>query len=434
MSNIKWFSTTENNYWQQIDYKPSEAADKTDLRSTGETDQIIDGFGGCFNELGQIALEKLSEEDHQKLLDLLFLPDADGLQFNYCRTPMGSSDFAERWYSYDETEDDYAMENFSIDRDRKYLLPYIKSALKRNPDIKMFGSPWSPPTWMKFPKAYNFGTLNWDEKTLKAYALYFAKYVEEYEKEGVKINQVHIQNEPFSDQKFPSCKWTGEQFVEFIGNYLGPVFEEKGIKADIFLGTLNSGNVSSFNEYVNALMHDPKASKYTKGVSFQWAGKNMIPLMKESFPDVYTIQSENECGDGWNAWGNAVYTYSLLRNYLTYGVRAYVYWNMVLSEGGLSTWGWRQNSMITVLDNGTYKLNPEFYIMKHFSRYVKPGAVRLVIAGRWTSNSVLFRNADGSLVLITYNPFKTAQTLEFTHLGKTYLFELPADSVNTIIL
>ena len=160
----------------------------------------------------------------------------------------------------------------------------------------------------------------------------------------------------------------------------------------------------------------------------------MMPLMKETFPEVYTIQSENECGDGWNAWGNAVYVYTLMRHYLTYGVRAYVYWNMVLSEGGMSTWGWRQNTMITVEDDGTYKLNPEFYIMKHFSRYVAPGAVRLKLAGHWTANSIAFRNTDGSVVLIAQNPFKKAQTVEFTHEEKTYSFELPADSINTIIL
>lgn len=434
MSNIKWFSTTENDFWKEIEYKPVDNTDKTTLCTTGETDQTIDGFGGCFNELGQIALEKLPDSDREKILDLLFKPDEDGLRFNYCRTPMGASDFAEIWYSYNETENDYEMRDFSIERDKKYLLPYIKSALKRVPDMKIFASPWSPPTWMKFPKAYNFGTLNHDEKTYRAYALYFAKYVEAYRKEGIKIDQVHIQNEPFSDQKFPSCKWKGEEFIDFIGNYIGPLFEEKGIDTDIFLGTINSGIIESFNDYVNALMHDEKASKYTKGMSFQWAGKNLLPLAKASFPDLYTIQSENECGDGWNSWGYALYVYSLLRHYLNYGVRAYVYWNMVLSEGGMSTWGWRQNTMITVEDNGTYKLNPEFYIMKHFSRYVAPGAVRLKLTGRWTSNSIAFRNADGSIVLIAQNPFKKAQTVAFTHEEKTYSFELPTDSVNTIIL
>lgn len=433
MSDIKWVSTTSENPWKEKAYQPSGAAQCSNLKTTGETDQVIDGFGGCFNELGQIALERLPEKDHEKILDLLFSPDADGTRFNYCRTPMGASDYGEHWYSYNETENDYAMEHFSIDGDRKYLLPYIQAALKRYPSMTLFASPWSPPTWMKFPKAYNFGTLNWTKENLQAYALYFAKYVQAYAAEGIRVDQVHIQNEFFSDQKFPSCKWTGEQMIEFIRDYIGPLFKKLGLDTKIFLGTFNNGTVAAFHEYLNSMEHDPKAAAYVQGVSFQWAGKNCVPLMKESFPEVYTIQSENECGDGWNSWGTALYTYSLLRHYLTHGVRAYTYWNMVLDEGGMSTWGWRQNSMITVKPDGTYVLNPEFYIMKHFSRFVKPGAVRLVLAGHWTSTSVAFRNADGSVVLVTQNPFQHSQTVEFQHEGRSYALDLPADSVNTFI-
>lgn len=432
MSNIKWFSTNGNESWKEIEYKASTDENKTNLTITEETDQVLDGFGACFNELGEIALEQLSDNDHEKVLDLLFKPDEDGLRLNYCRMPIGASDFAERWYSYNETEDDYEMEHFSIDGDRKYLLPYIKAAYKRNEKITLFASPWSPPTWMKFPKAYNFGTLKWEEKNLKAYALYFVKFIEAYQKEGIEIDSVHIQNEPFSDQKFPSCKWTGEQFIEFIGKYLGPLFKEKGIKTKIFLGTLNSGIIESYNDYINALLHDPEASAYTDGIGIQWAGKGLAPFIKESWPEVYAIQTENECGDGGNSWHFAKYVFSLLRHYLTYGVRAYVYWNAILSAGGMSTWGWKQNSMVTV-DNGEYTLNPEYYVMKHFSRYIRPGAVRLVLSGHWTSNSVAFRNTDGSIVLVTQNPFKRPQTVQLKLDGKDYSIKLPADSINTFV-
>ncbi len=432
MQQVKWFSSKENEFWKEIPYRTSETEEKTDLKATGVTDQILDGFGACFNELCEIALEQLSNEDHEKVLDLLFKPEEDGLRLNYCRMPIGASDFAERWYSYNETEGDYAMEHFSIDEDRKYLLPMIKAAFKRNGSIRLFASPWSPPTWMKFPRAYNFGTLKWNEENLKAYALYFAKFVEAYEREGIQIEAVHVQNEPFSDQKFPSCKWTGEQFIEFIGKYLGPLFKERGIKAKIFLGTLNSGIIESYNDYINALLHDPAASAYTAGLGLQWAGKGLAPLLHESWPEIYTIQSENECGDGGNSWHYAKYIFSLFRHYLTYGVRAYVYWNSVLPAGGMSTWGWKQNSMITV-EEGHYRLNPEYYTMKHFSRYIKPGAVRLVLSGHWTSNSVAFRNTDGSVVLVTQNAFRKPQTVQFDLDGNTYSFELPADSINTFV-
>ena len=103
---------------------------------------------------------------------------------------MGASDFALEWHSYDETSGDYDLEHFSLKRDEEYLLPYVKEALSRKSDISFFASPWSPPTWMKTKKAYNFGTLLWEEKNLNAYANYFVKYVEEYSKSGIKIDQV----------------------------------------------------------------------------------------------------------------------------------------------------------------------------------------------------------------------------------------------------
>lgn len=238
MKPITWFATTKDNYWQPQEYCPVSGEASSSVTADGRTDQSFIGFGGCFNEMGGIALKKLSQEDQDAVMDLLFDPEADGLRLTFNRMSMGASDYGARWYSYNETPGDYAMEHFSIDEDRPYMLPYIKEAYKRNPNMQMFGSPWSPPTWMKFPAVYNFGHLIWTEENLQAYALYFAKYVQAYAAEGIKINQVHIQNEPFSDQKFPSCVWkNGDEFRVFISKYIGPLFEELGLDTDIMLGT-----------------------------------------------------------------------------------------------------------------------------------------------------------------------------------------------------
>jgi glucosylceramidase len=393
----------------------------------------VEGFGGCFNEMGYIALEKLPEKDREALLDLFFSPEADGLRLNYNRLPIGASDYAVSWYSYNETENDFAMEHFSIERDKKYLLPYAKSALKRNPSMVLFSSPWSPPTWMKYPKAYDYGRLVMTKENLEAYALYFARYVQEYAKEEVRIRQLHVQNEPFADQKFPSCLWSGDQFREFIGGYLGPLFKKLGLDTDIFFGTLNADE-NAYNDYANLILHDPEVSQYVKGISYQWAGKYALPVTHESWPEKTIIQSENECGDGKNDWNYAWYVYHLFRHYLTNGVNAYVYWNMALEKGGMSTWGWPQNSMVTVNEDGSYTFNPEFYIMKHFSRYIQPGAVRLCLKGHWTGTSTAFKNKDSSTVLVTQNPFREDKIIKFNHEGKEYTFKLPAVSVNTMVL
>lgn len=433
MKNVKWFTTTEDFPWQEQTYAPVDGPCYTSVTANGDVDQTILGFGGCFNELGGVALQKLSEEDRSTVMDALFLPDGDGLRLNYNRMSIGASDYGARWYSYNETPGDYAMEHFSIDEDRLYMLPYIKDAYKRNADMTMFGSPWSPPTWMKTPPVYNFGRLTWTEENLKAYALYFKKYVEAYAAEGIHIDQLFVQNEMFSDHKFPSCLYSSDQMFEFMTKYLGPLFEKEGVDTDLMLGTLNADEVI-YHTFPSRFFHDPVASRYVKGAAFQWNGKYSVNMTHESFPDKLLIQSENECGDGSNNWNYAKYVYGLFRHYLTNGVSAYVYWNMVLEKGGMSTWGWRQNSMVVVNEDNTYELTHEYYVMKHFSRYIQKGAQRLRLTGPFTANCTAFRNPDGSVVLTAINEFTHEATLEFTCDGEAYRFTLPANTIHTMVI
>ncbi|OAS89495.1 MULTISPECIES: glycoside hydrolase family 30 protein [Metabacillus] len=437
-----WISSTKEQNWQEQIAEPAKTG-KPNLVLTDETKRVIDGFGGCFNELGFDALSHLSEAGRTQVLDALFLPDGD-CQFSICRLPIGASDYALEWYSHNETTDDYEMEHFSIERDRKYLIPYIKEALKRNPDLKLFASPWSPPTWMKFPKAYNFGTLRWEPKVLEAYALYFVKFVQAYKEEGITLHQIHVQNEVVADQKFPSCVWTGEQLREFIGDYLGPAFEKYGIDAEIWLGTINApepweewmkGTSSDHDAFAHTVLSNPKAYEYVKGVGYQWAGKYAIQRTVQSYPELKYMQTENECGNGENTWAYAQYVHNLFRHYFVNGANAYIYWNMVLEPKGRSTWGWEQNSMITV-DPESKKVtkNPEYYVMKHFSHFVNPGALRIETSGPWTGNTTAFLNPDGTKVVVIANPFKDTRELEMDVNGETYSFKLKAESFNTIII
>lgn len=433
MRTVEWYVTTEKLPWKKKRYIPVGEPCRTEIMIDGGEDQVILGFGGCFNELGGIALQKLADKERADLMDALFGQDMDGLRLNYNRMPLGASDFASRWYSYDEVPGDYGMEHFSIDGDRRFLLPYIKAAYSRNKNMRLFGSPWSPPAWMKTPPVYNFGRLTQTEEVLRAYALYFKKYVEAYAGEGIHIDQLCVQNEIFADQKFPSCLWSSDQLYEFITCYLGPLFEKEGIDTEILLGTLN-GNEAIYHSYPSRFFHDPIADRYVKGAAFQWSGKYAINMTHESFPEKLLIQSENECGNGDNDWEYAKYVYGLLRHYLTYGANAYVYWNMVLEEGGMSTWGWRQNAMVTVTKDQKVHYNHEYYIMKHFSRYIKPGAVRLRLKGHFTANSTAFRNQDGSLVLTVLNAFPHEITLAVSENGRIFTFALEPDSVHTIVL
>ena len=425
-----WICSTAAKPWQKMSGMETNHA-AANLRLSGLRHQTWQGWGGCFNEIGWQVLQNLPVAKRQSILAALFDPRS-GCRFNFCRLPIGASDYAQEWHSCNETPGDYAMKHFSIARDKRQLIPYIKAALQYQPAMKLFASPWSPPTWMKFPAAYNYGTLVWEKKNLQAYALYLRKFVEAYAQEGITINQVHVQNEPVADQKFPSCLWTGAQLRDFIRDYMGPEFKKSGCKAEIWLGTINSEN---YNEFANTVLSDPKARQIVGGVAYQWAGKWALHRTLKAYPDKPLIQSENECGDGRNTWDYAHYICELFQHYLIHDVRAYVYWNMVLPPEGKSTWGWRQNSM-GVVDpaSGRITYTPEFYVMKHHSHFISPGAVRLGLTGQWAGNAVCFANPDDSLALVIANPFQEARAMTFHGANGSITANLPARSFNTFTM
>lgn len=230
MKEIQWRYSTPEAVWQTG--TPISAKGKANLRLNGIEYQKMFGFGGCFNEQGYEALKTLPENKQDSLLKELFAADAEACKLNFCRMPIGANDYAMDWYSLDETPGDYALQHFSIDRDKERLIPYIQKAKTYAPDLKLFASPWSPPTWMKNPPVYNWGKLIWEPKNLQAYADYFVRFVKEYQHEGITIDQIHVQNEPVANQKFPSCMWTGAELKEFIRDYLGPMFKKNGLDQD----------------------------------------------------------------------------------------------------------------------------------------------------------------------------------------------------------
>lgn len=419
-------STTKENRWQA-----GKQADKGIKLSFGEKKQKIRGFGTCFSELGAKALNSLDPKEKKKFLDELF--DSDKCNFNYCRTPIGASDFSLDFYSYNETVGDYEMKSFSIERDKKLLLPLIKEGVSRQPDMQMFASPWCPPLWLKTRHTYSNGVFNPTEENYKAYALYFKKYVEAYKENGVPLVHIHPQNEPCSNQVFPSCVWTGEKLADFIGGYLGPALEESGV--DIFFGTINGPEgdhrkfYTRYHNYLGYAMQDEKARKYIKGVGYQWAGKYALDQTRDDYPELEIIQTESECGGGENSWEHMMYIFELMRQYFRHGASAYVYWNIALEGDSSSTWGWCQNSLMHVVD-GEPNYTPEFYLMKHFAHFVKRGAHYVRINGEFSSMCVGFENPNGEKVVVVANPYKTEKAIELE--GKAYT--LPAESINTIVI
>lgn len=417
-----WVETTRQRSMQAKPLVISESGTSPDLNSTGIELQSLRGFGGCFNELGWLPLQKLGREDQDQIIRELFSPDELNLTFN--RTPVAANDFAAAWYSYDETDGDYELNDFSVKHDERTLIPYIRRAQELQPQMGLFASPWSPPTWMKTPKVYNFGRIVMTPQNLNAYAQYLLRYVKEYEDRGIHIDQLHVQNEVFADQKFPSCLWSSEDMRVFIRDYLGPLFAQEAPDTSIFLGTLNGPEdmkfapqgmiLENYNRYVDNILFDEECRKYIAGVGYQWAGQHDIERTHQSWPEMELEQTESECGMGGNTWEYAEYIFSLINRYFRAGATCYTYWNMILGEG-ISTWGWRQNSLFSInTETGEFVRNPEYYVIRHFSHYIEPGARLIQTQGHFNAMSLAFKNPDGSKVVLAQNALDRAMPFSFS--------------------
>jgi glucosylceramidase len=219
---------------------------------------------------------------------------------------------------------------------------------------------------------------------------------------------------------------------DFIRDYLGPHFRAAGLACEIWAGTLER---SDYDAWAHTILRDPCARAFVAGVGYQWAGKGAVQRTHQSWPELRLLQTENECGDGENTWAYAHYVFSLLHHYLSNGVNGYVYWNMVLPPGGRSTWGWPQNSLITVDPaQQTVTYNPEFYVMKHITQWVTPGSVRLELAGSWSGNALAFETPAGATVVVCANPFTEPVELVVEAAGGRSQLPLEAQSFNTLLV
>jgi glucosylceramidase len=204
------------------------------------------------------------------------------------------------------------------------------------------------------------------------------------------------------------------------------------LNVDVFFGTMERPN----EKLIDAALLDPKASKYIKGVGTQWAAKRAIPGIHRRYSDLKLYQTEQECGDGSNDWRYCRYAWTLMKHYLENGASAYYYWNISLQQGGVSRWGWAQNSLVSVDTAAkTFKYNYEYYLMKHLSRFVKPGAKRLDIFGlTGYENLLMFANPDESLVIMMQNDLCQEMPVRVKVGDKVIASTLEADSFNTFVV
>jgi glucosylceramidase len=402
------------------------------------TYQRWDGFGGCFNEMGWDALSVVSADQVMNALKLLFDP-REGANFAYGRIPMGASDYALSWYTLDDTAGDYAMAKFSIDHDRQNLIPFIKAALQVKPDIHLWASPWVVPAWMMDSGS----NMKSDAQTLGAHALYMARFVEEYAKEGIKIEAIHPQNEP----GYARVHWTQSLFINFIKTYLGPGFAQRNISSEIWCGTMSKDPDDT--NIAKALANDPAALMYTRGFGVQWNLQAAVATLAQKGP---VMQTEHRCGNYNFAspyWDQSRYnpnmpqndhlygeeSWQLIRDWIVSGVNSYSAWNMVLDTVGKSLDNWPQNALL-VVDRSAKKVivTPAYYVFRHFSQYIAPGATRIGSSGN--NDALAFKNPDGSVIVQVYNKGAASKTMTVgvgSALSQAlYQFDVPAHGWATL--
>jgi glucosylceramidase len=405
--------------------------------------QTLVGFGGVFNEKGWEALGALSAADRDEVISNIFSPGV-GLSLNFSRIPIGANDYSVSRYTLDDGPEDPTMERFSIERDRQLLIPFIKAAQASNPAIRLWASPWTPPPWMKTNNDYDSGAMRDEPAIYAAYALYMARFVEEYGKEGIPVEAVAVQNEPLIEKAYPSCHWEPGQFLTFVRDYLGPTLQQHALPTTILLGTFND---PKNEKHAIAVLNDPTARPLVSALGVQWGGLPIGRAARKVVPGLPIWHTETDCGNHYwessynpsqpqNDWAYALYTWRNMRTYLTGGAELYSLWNIVLDETGMSIDAklpWPQNSAI-VVDRTTQKAiyTPMYYAFAHFSRYASAGAA--LLDGKGSSDVLAFRRPDGRLAVVLVNTESDPRGMRVKVGERAYFAELPAYGFGTLLI
>ena len=396
------------------------------------------GFGGAFTETAAYNFSLLNPESQKKLTEALF--GKSGNNLNFCRTHINSADFSLSEYTYVK-DGDVDLKTFSIDRDRKYIVPMIKAALKANPDLRLLASTWSPPAWMKDNNSVIHGGRLLP-KYYKTWANYISLYLKEYKKEGVDFSAVTIQNEPKAVQTWESCIWTGKEEGEFAANFLRPTLDERGFnQTKIMVWDHNKERVM---ERARESLSVPGAEKAVWGIAFHWySGDHFdnLRMAHELYPDKPLIATEFCLGGtikSENPWNEVEkYAKEMIGNFNNF-TSASIEWNLIVdSQGGPyhnRTGGCKAQVYIDE-NKKNFILGPLYYTVGHFSRFIKRGAVRIGSSAYNDAVKVTaFSNPDGEIIIVVLNTTDKDANPKIRLNNCTAGFNLPAKSLQTLIV
>jgi glucosylceramidase len=432
--------------------------------------QTITGFGGAFTESSAYLVNKLSEANRKKIMNAYF--GVDGANYSLTRTHINSCDFSLKHYAYAMVDCDKKLEHFSIEEDKNNnLIPMILQAKAISKDgFKIIASPWTSPPWMKDNKNWVGGKLL--PEYYDTWALYFSKFIDAYKKEGIDIWGVTVENEPHGNgNNWESMLFSPQEMTNFVQNNLGPKLEKDGKSNIKILGY--DQNRAGIKEWVDEMYKDEASSKYYSGTAVHWYESTYevfpedLQYAHNKAPNKYLIQTEacvdsevphwqddawywkKEATDwGWD-WASekdkylhpkyapvnryAVDIIGCLNNW----VDGWVDWNMVLDTKGGPNWfkNWCVAPVIVNPETNEVYFTPLYYVMSHFSKFMRPGAVKI---GCTIDNKELVatavKNPDNSIALVVFNPTDKIQNLEIKLTNQTKHISINAKALQTVVI
>ncbi len=398
------------------------------------TFQTIEGFGGAFTDAAAITFGKLPKKMQEQFLEACFDP-VKGNGYNLCRTTIHSCDYSDEMYTYDDVAGDKDLKHFTIEHDMQYRIPMIKQAMEVSANnLQFFASPWSPPPWMK-----TNGEMKHGGKLLPEYrqtwADYFVKYVQEYDKLGIPMWGLTVQNEAMAVQVWESCIFTAAEEKDFVRDYLGPTLHKNGMK-DIKL-MIWDHNRGIMYQRAEVAYEDPEASKYIWGTAFHWyVGDHYdnVRMVHDAFPDKSILYTEAGMG---GSWGSANHLAENIIHDLNNWANGWVFWNLILDEenGPRHAGGLHGSNIVNAnLVSGEITYNPPHFVFGHFSRFIKRGAKRIPCT---SSNDNLiataFLNPDGSIAAVIHNLDDHEMMMQLWIEGKVLKSTIPAEGTITMV-
>ncbi len=400
-----------------------------------KTFQTVDGFGYSLTGGSAFLINKMDEASKNSLLNEFFGAGESSIGVSYIRISIGASDLDAAVFSYDDLaagQTDLSLSNFSLSKDTVDLIPVLKKILAINPNLKIMGSPWSAPVWMKDNGSSIGGSLK--PEYYSVYAQYFVKYIQAMAAKGINLHAITVQNEPQHGGNNPSMVMSALQQGEFVKNHLGPAFRNAGITTKIVVWDHNCNNPN----YPITIMDDPAAKAFVDGSAFHlYEGEiGAMSGVHAAHPDKNLYFTEQWTGangsfDGDLKWHIKNVIIGSMRNWSKVALE----WNLASdpnyqphTPGGCS----ECKGAVTISGSVASK-NVSYYIVAHASKFVTPGSVRIESSTGSTVSNVVFIRPDGKKVMLVVNENGAAVNVNLKYKGKWAVVSIPGNAVATYI-